>query len=74
MNWKSGMMSIATANKAMGGREQLFVKKVVRLLGHSSQQAATGDQWFQYYLHLSPLTKVTCSFIPKVPRVPNDTD
>merc|ERR1712203_1099596 len=28
MNWTSGVMSIATANQTMGGREQLFVRKV----------------------------------------------
>merc|ERR1712018_146334 len=27
MNWKGGMMSIATAHQTMGGREQLFVRK-----------------------------------------------
>ena len=27
MNWKGGMMSNATANQTMGGREQLFVRK-----------------------------------------------
>merc|ERR1712037_115960 len=43
MNGKSGMMPIATPNQAMGGGEQLFVRKVVWLLGHSSQQAATGS-------------------------------
>merc|ERR1712088_708435 len=47
MNWKSGMMSIATANQTMGGREQHFVRKVVWLLGHSSQQVATGSTSLQ---------------------------
>merc|ERR1712088_338583 len=47
MNWKSGMMLIATANQTMGGREQHFVRKVVWLLGHSSQQVATGSTSLQ---------------------------
>ena len=63
MNWKSGMMSIATANQAMGGREQLFVRrKVVQLLGHSSQQAATGDQRVQNYQYFSLLKRVFNTF------------